>query len=174
MVLSRAIILVAKSAQGDCETALASLLGFLIGFVIADLCRVKAARERIWAPLYKIQSFQLWPSSQGQSVHSCSLWRRWPGFGSLPVLVPADHPSTPPSLLNRSSSLGGHFLHHHRVFPPLPPFYSPHPSAWPSRGSLIPLRSTNFHTFPGVGCQHLFSASVWHRCIFYNLTHSCI
>lgn len=46
-VLSWAIILVAKSARGDCETALASLLGFLIGFVIADLHRVKTAWENL-------------------------------------------------------------------------------------------------------------------------------
>lgn len=81
-VLSWAVILVAKSKRGDCETALAPLLGFLIGFVIADLCRVKAARENPGFGLYKIPSFPMWPSSLGPSVHSCSLLRRWPGFDS--------------------------------------------------------------------------------------------
>lgn len=147
-VLSWAIILVAKSARGDCETALASLLGFLIGFVIADLCRVKAARERIWALVYKIQSFRLWPSSQGQSVHSCSLWRRWPGFGSLSVLLPADHPSPTTTTTHPSSSSSRpscSLLSSQRSFstpslsflPPPPPSSSQHPSAWPSRESLI-------------------------------------
>lgn len=90
-VLSWAVILAAKSKRGDCETALAPLLGFLIGFVIVDLCRVKAARENPGFGLYKIPSSLRWPSSLGLSVHSCSLLRRWPGFDPPPRASPSGH-----------------------------------------------------------------------------------
>lgn len=116
-VLSWAVILVAKSKRGDCETALAPLLGFLIGFVIADLCRVKAARENPGFGLYKIPSFAMWPSSLGPSVHSCSLLRRWPGFDPPPppraspsghrahTTVAVTHPTHPLLSSQRSFSL---------------------------------------------------------------------
>lgn len=55
-------------------------------------------------------------------------------------------------------------------FSPTPLPLSPHPSAWPSRESLI-LSALQIST---LGCQHLFSASLWHRHPSYQHRHSCI
>lgn len=143
-VLSWAVILVAKSKKGDCETTLAPLLGFLIGFVIADLCRVKAARENSGFGFYKIASSPQWPSSLGPSVRSCSLLRRWPGVDPPPRASPSGHrPLTavaathPPHPL-LSSPLRGHFLQR--------------PSVWPSGEPLI----LSALQISRMGCQHLF------------------
>lgn len=110
---------------------------------------------------YKIQSFRLWPSSQGQSVHSCSLRRRWPGFGSHSVLLPED-PRHPPShsLLPLSSVP----LLSEVIFSPimedsLPLSFFFAPITLAQHAVTNSLCSANFHTFPAMGCQHLFSAS---------------
>ena len=140
-VLSWAVILVAKSKRGDCETVLAPLLGFLIGFVIADLCRVKAARENPGLGLYKIPSSPRWPFSLGPSVHSCSLLRRWPGFDPPPRASPRGRPPPLPSLLPTSSApLLAEVIFFQR------------PSVWPSGEPLI----LSALQISRMGCQHLF------------------
>lgn len=133
-VLSWAVILVAKSKKGDCETTLAPLLGFLIGFVIADLCRVKAARENSGFGFYKIASSPQWPSSLGPSVRSCSLLRRWPGVDPPPRTSPSGHrPLTAVAATHPPHPL----LSSQRSF-------SPAPIRLAQWGAVNSLRSANF------------------------------
>ncbi|CAB1419667.1 unnamed protein product [Pleuronectes platessa] len=166
--LSRALILVAKSARGDGETALAPLLGFLIGFVIADLCREKAAGEKPGPRCRRYRAFNCDPPPRG-GVFTAAL----SGEGDLPLdpsVLPPDT-SPPPTdtthLLPHCSFTplpSGVILSHHRAVPPTPhPFFfsSAHPFAgWPSGESLI-LSALQISTLSSsVGCQRLFSASL--------------
>lgn len=177
-VLSWAIILVAKSARGDCETALPSLLGFLIGFVIADLCSAKTARETL---SFGVEDTELWTvtllpgarytqllSGEGDPpLDPSEIFPRGPQLPTNPP-NPTFHPSLMPALPLRE----GVFFPIVALFCFPPPFLFIHQLGPAGSWLCVPL--SRFTHFSDTRFQHLLCGTTTYPSIPGSRRHTSV